>query len=76
LEEQIKASFSPEGRHKKFWDELSANPIYPIDSTEAEGSDLAEADAKSFYAVCAETDALATQHMTEAVEEDLFDDLE
>ena len=76
LEEEIKSNFSIEGRHKKFWDALSADPIYLIDNTEASGSDISENDAKKFYAVLSVDDILATQKMSETVEGDLFDDLE
>ena len=76
MDEQIKSSFSVGGRHKKFWDELVANPVYPISDAEVDISDVSAANANKFYAVNTESDILASQKMAEAVEEDLFDDLE
>lgn len=76
LSEQIKSSFSSGGRHKKFWDDLSSDPIHPISSEEVGSSDVSAAEASRFYVIDVPADALVSQKMTEAEEDDLFDDLE
>ena len=76
LSEQIKASFSSGGRHKKFWDDLSSDPIFPISTEEVSSSDVSASEGCRFYTIDGPADTLVSQKMTEAVEDDLFDDLE
>lgn len=50
--------------------------MLPISSAEVDSSILSATEAACFYTAASTVDILASQKATEAVEDDLFDDLE